>query len=65
MGLLRSNRRERRRTVAILAKHVQITLRLAKFPQGAAAGLFVIDDDDIHHASTNAAARRVSRPGDW
>ena len=59
------DRRERSRAVAEFPHHVQIAFRFAEFAQGAPAGQLVIDDDDVHHAPANAAARRVSRTGDW
>jgi hypothetical protein len=64
LRLLQSNRRERSGAIAVFTHHTQIAFRLAEFAQGAPAGLLVVDNDDIHHASTNSGACRVSRTGD-
>jgi hypothetical protein len=64
LRLKRLNRRQRGRAVAELADHAQIALGLAVLAQGATAGQLVVDDDDIHHASTSASARRSSRTGE-
>ena len=55
---LQSNRRQGGGSVAVFAHHAQVVFRLAEFAQGAPAGLLVVDDDDVHHASANAGARR-------
>jgi len=60
---LQSNRRERRGAIAVFTHHAQIGFRFAKFAQGAAPGLLVVDDDDVHHTTLTkvAAACGASR----
>ncbi len=61
MRPLGADSRESGLAVGVLADHLEVRLRLAKFAQHPACGRFVIDDDDVHYAASRDARRAALR----